>query len=217
MHNFKVCCHQCYKEKFAQRCKQCSQAILDGKTVQYNGKIFHSNCFRYARCNDVINDEQFSIQNSKICCLQCYKNSFASCCVQCSEIILDGKSIIYNEKKYHPDCFRCQQCKKIIDESKFHVENGKPCCIQRYVRDFAPRCEQCLKTIDVGRSIISDQKTYHPDCFRCGQCDKILTDRKFDVENGKPCCRQCQNRLIIYQILIEIDVDDFQSKMFCTE
>ncbi|CAF3814199.1 unnamed protein product [Rotaria sp. Silwood1] len=192
-HDSKVCCLECYNEHFAPKCIQCLKAISNGKLISYDEKNYHPDCFRCGHCNKIIIDMEFPTHNSKPYCIQCYNQYFAPQCAQCFKAISIGKSIIYNERNYHPDCFRCGQCNKIITDSKFNIENSKPCCTQCYNEYFALRCGQCLKVISVGRSIIFDKKTYHPDCFRCGQCHKIMTDSKFHVENCKPCCIQCYN------------------------
>jgi hypothetical protein len=141
----------------------------------------------------MIIDKEFPTHNSKPCCIQCYNKYLAPECAQCLKIISVEESIIANEKTYHRDCFRCFQCNKLIDDSKFHIQNCKPCCIQCFNQYFAPECAQCLKIISVGKSIIFDGKCYHPDCFRCDQCKQILTDSKFQTRNSKPCCIQCSN------------------------
>ncbi|CAF4072656.1 unnamed protein product, partial [Rotaria sp. Silwood2] len=193
INNSKFYCLECYNEHFLPKCLQCFKPILNGKLISYNDKTYHQDCFRCEHCNKIIIDMEFSTQNSKRYCIQCYNEYFAPKCAQCFKSISVGKSIIYNEKTYHSDCFRCGQCNKVITDSKFHIENSNPCCTKCYNDYFAPHCEQCFKSISIGRSIIFDKKTYHPDCFRCNQCDKIIIDSKFQVENSKPCCIQCYN------------------------
>ena len=53
------------------------------------------------------------------------------------------KCLIYNENKYHPECFRCIKCNEIINDSEFHKENGKPCCIECFNKYFAEKCFEC--------------------------------------------------------------------------
>uniref|UniRef100_A0A336ME98 CSON013751 protein n=1 Tax=Culicoides sonorensis TaxID=179676 RepID=A0A336ME98_CULSO len=30
--------------------------------------------------------------------------------------------------KWHPDCFKCKKCKKVIEEESFFVEGSRPVC-----------------------------------------------------------------------------------------
>ncbi len=156
-------------------------------------------CFRCDHCDKIIVDKQIPTHNLKPYCIQCYEQYLAPQCQKCFQPISNGKSIIYSEKSYHPDCFRCIQCNEIINQSSFHIENDKPCCNQCFNRYFAPQCSQCLNIISVGKSIIVDGKTYHPDCFRCDQCKQILNNSKFYTYNCKPCCIQCYDQYTALQ------------------
>jgi hypothetical protein len=193
-HDSKRCCVECYDQHFSIKCCKCLKIILNGQYINYNDKMFHPNCFRCDNCNKVITDKEFPTHDGKPCCVQCYDEHFSSKCVYCLKSISNAKSIIYNDKKYHEDCFRCGQCDKVMTDSKFHTNNSKPCCNQCYDQIFAPNCSKCLEKISVGKSIIYDKKSFHPDCFRCGECDKVMNDSKFHTANSKPCCAQCYDQ-----------------------
>jgi hypothetical protein len=148
----------------------------------------------------LVDQTNIHTQNSNPCCIECYDKYFAPQCIQCLKSISIGKIISYGGKKYHPDCFSCEKCHTPIIDRQFPTHNSKPYCSQCYDKHIAPQCFQCLKPISVGKSVIFDEKSYHPDCFRCNQCNKSLADDKnFFEHNSKPCCLQCHNRYFALQ------------------
>lgn len=46
-------------------------------------------------------------------------------------------------KTWHPDHFRCEECKRPIEQSRFHVKDGLPYCEQDYTRLFLSVCSLC--------------------------------------------------------------------------
>ena len=189
----KLCCIQCYNKYLAPRCAKCSMPISNGQSTVFDEKKYHPECFRCYQCDKAITDREFHTQDGKLCCIQCYNKYLAPRCAKCSMPISNGQSTVFDGKKYHPECFRCYQCDKAITDREFHTQDGKLCCIQCYNKYLAPHCPQCFQPISVGRSIIFDKKTYHPECFRCFQCDTVITEQQFHTENGKPCCNPCYN------------------------
>ncbi|CAF2063342.1 unnamed protein product [Rotaria magnacalcarata] len=194
IHDDQICCIECYNEHFTEKCFQCLKSLSNRESIIFNENTYHLDCFKCEKCNKTINDLKFATYNSQAYCIQCYNENFAVKCYQCLKPISVGKSIVYNENKYHSNCFRCFQCNNILNDSTFYNENSKPCCIKCYNEYFAEKCAQCLKSITIGRSIIFDKKTYHPDCFRCCQCNKIMNDCQCRTENDKPYCIQCYDQ-----------------------
>ncbi|UJR24805.1 hypothetical protein I4U23_006180 [Adineta vaga] len=192
--NSKRCCNQCFDDKFASQCYVCSQKIPSGRYTTYKGNKYHLDCFKCPHCQNVIREMEFPTYDNHPCCEQCYQEKFASKCCQCLKPIISEKAVIYQDNKYHPDCFRCGQCYRPIIESRFHTNNSKPCCNQCYEKNIAPQCQQCFKTITVGKSVNYQGKIYHPDCFRCGHCEKIMYESKFYQADNKPCCRDCHEK-----------------------
>ncbi|CAF1182863.1 unnamed protein product [Adineta ricciae] len=192
--NSRPCCDRCYDEKFASRCYVCNQTIPAGQYTTYKGNKYHLDCFKCSFCQSVIREMEFPAYNNKPCCERCYQDKFAPKCMQCSKSIVGEKAVIFNDNKYHADCFRCSQCYQPITESKFHMHNSKPCCNECFDKNIAPQCQQCLRAISVGKSVIYNGKSYHPDCFRCGQCRKIMYESRFYQVDNKPCCSECHEK-----------------------
>ncbi len=216
--NGKVYCNQCYEEYLSPKCFQCSKSILSGKAIisnekKYhpecfqcdhchqriinekctilNGNKYHPECFKCDHCHQRIVDQQFPTNNGKVYCNQCYEEYLLPKCFQCSKSILSGKAIISNEKKYHVECFQCDHCHQRIVDEEFLTDNGKVYCNQCYEEYLTPKCFQCSKSILSGKSIISNEKKYHPECFRCFKCNQIINQSKYYTHQSKPCCNEC--------------------------
>lgn len=187
----KPCCDACYRDRVASHCNRCQKPILDEKSTIYESKPYHIDCFRCGQCDQRIQEREFFSKDGKPCCNACYRDRFAQRCFNCQKLILDGKSTIYDSKPYHPECFRCGQCNRTITEREFFTKDSKPCCDQCYRDRFAPRCSNCQQLILDGKSTVHNNKSYHPDCFRCGQCNKVVVEREFYTHEGKPCCNTC--------------------------
>ncbi|CAF2033923.1 unnamed protein product [Rotaria magnacalcarata] len=187
----KPCCNECYDARFAPKCTECRRPISNERYKSYRGKNYHSNCFRCGQCDKIIADSEFYVENSKPCCNECYHARFAPKCTECRRPISNERYKSYCGKKYHPGCFRCTQCSKVMSDVEFPAHNSNPYCIQCYDKYVAVRCAKCLQAISVGRSIVYDGREYHPDCFCCGQCGKVMDEIQFQTHNSKPCCAQC--------------------------
>lgn len=52
------------------------------------------------------------------------------------------------EKLWHPECFHCGKCTKVLTPpEKFFELNGKPYCEADYNEMVYPKCYVCTKTI----------------------------------------------------------------------
>lgn len=187
----KPCCDLCYRDRVAPRCARCSKAVCDPKFTVHDSKTYHLDCFRCGQCNQVISEKEFFTKDGKPCCNLCFRDRFAKRCSHCQKLIVDGKSTIHENNYYHPDCFRCGQCNRVITEREFFTKDGKPCCDTCYRERFATVCSHCRASILDGKSIVYDKKSYHTDCFRCGQCNQVINEKEFYMHEGKPCCNLC--------------------------
>ncbi|KAF6017650.1 hypothetical protein EB796_024047 [Bugula neritina] len=68
-------CTECFAKKFCKKCELCLKPIAglgsSTKFVTFEGKQWHSQCFRCFQCTKNISGEGFSIKNSKIVCARC--------------------------------------------------------------------------------------------------------------------------------------------------
>jgi hypothetical protein len=191
INNSKHYCEQCYRNNFAPKCEKCFKAILDDGCTIVDGKKYHKNCLQCFLCNKVIMEKEFPAENGNIYCFKCFEEFIAPKCNQCSKTIITGRSIHYQGNKYHPECFRCSKCNKIMTEDRFHSHNMKPCCNQCYNEHFLLKCTKCLQPID-GRYTQLQNKPFHIQCFTCSKCNRIIeTGDHFSNGDFGILCSKC--------------------------
>lgn len=83
--------------------------------------------------------------------------------------------------------------------------NNKIYCVADYHRAFAPKCASCgcaimpLDGTDETVRVVSMDKDYHVDCYKCEDCGMQLTDepsqRCYPLENHL-LCQECHLKRI---------------------
>uniref|UniRef100_A0A1I8IRH5 LIM zinc-binding domain-containing protein n=1 Tax=Macrostomum lignano TaxID=282301 RepID=A0A1I8IRH5_9PLAT len=107
-----VCCVPCYEEKYAQKCRKCTQVIKRGG-VTYKGEPYHKECLVCTNCNTQLAGLKFTSKEDKPYCADCYGQLFAKKCCRCSQAITGFggcKFISFEERHWHSDCFVCYKC-----------------------------------------------------------------------------------------------------------
>ncbi|CAF3883282.1 unnamed protein product [Adineta steineri] len=186
-------------------CSKCQRLIDCGndKEIKFNNRYYHSNCFKCSTCNELINsseDKKYLIDdNGEVICKKC-ELSKSKRCFNCHQSILDEKFICFNENNYHRPCFSCYSCRKsLINQVNIRIKDNQACCDECYGEKFSRKCEKCSQIISSGGSIVYKGKNYHEQCFRCGQCSRIMNEKEFYTENDKPCCSQCYDKYFALQ------------------
>lgn len=114
-------------------------------------------------------------------------------CFQCKKKITSVYNI-YNEKRYHPDCFSCSQCSHVIVESTFYNIDEKPLCRICYNANLVEAASVCNKC---GQAILDTLVTYkasdyHDYCLTCTDCKKSLIGQSIYSDQEKmPYCIEC--------------------------
>jgi len=89
------------------------------------------------------------------------------------------------------------------------------------------QCKKCGKNFLEGETISMYQyDSYHPDCFRCGNCQKFLVNQGFfrqedgcfyclncHIDNG-PHCIKCKEPFLTGEILTQFDGKKFHNTCF---
>lgn len=119
-------------------------------------------------------------------------------CVQCEHDILPPSPIAtYENKFYHPECLRCNKCRKSLSGKQFIKEKSGALMCEECNEKYAPKCTRCHLSFGAGQSYkkISDQIFYHNECFKCaGPCRKPIAAEFYDLENGKFLCTECYDK-----------------------
>lgn len=88
------------------------------------------------------------------------------------------------------DCFRCAQCFQQFRDGVFYEFEGRKYCEHDFHVLFAPCCGKCGEFI-IGRVIKAMNANWHPECFRCEDCQCELADSGFIKNAGRALCHEC--------------------------
>ncbi|KAI8597555.1 hypothetical protein EDD21DRAFT_418602 [Dissophora ornata] len=119
-------------------------------------------------------------------------------CHKCLERVTENGVRLQNGDRYHISCFLCHGCKQVFTESEFHVVLGRPyhpSCVSMAgptsTMGVVTKCQKCHKVV-TNKSIRFSGLNYHPQCFSCTHCNKVLnsTSRFYEVD-GQVECEQC--------------------------
>ena len=113
-------------------------------------------------------------------------------CRGCDELI-KGKSVSSADGRltgrYHRSCFVCKTCREPFQTADFYVLDNHPFCARHYHELNHSLCKTCDRGIE-GQYLETELKQkFHPYCFTCQECHKILRDDYFEM-NGKTYCEQ---------------------------
>ncbi|KAG8874719.1 hypothetical protein FRB97_005693 [Tulasnella sp. 331] len=98
-------------------------------------------------------------------------------CAGCERFIV-GKIVSAMGRRWHPACFKCDQCNELLEHVSSYEHEGKAYCHLDYHELFAPRCYHCKTSIADERFItVSDPglsggetRFYHELHFFCAEC-----------------------------------------------
>eukprot|EP00392_Amoebophrya_sp_AT5.2_P000113 g113.t1 len=119
-------------------------------------------------------------------------------CFKCRLPISPDSDFLVKEDghHFHKDCFRCVDCRQVI-EGSHHVttKDGRLHCASCAL----PHCDRCGQYI-TGAMVISPldsdpsvEAHFHPGCFRCGKCGKVISGAVFHDGNDGHFCGDCAN------------------------
>lgn len=117
-------------------------------------------------------------------------------CRGCGELIR-GKSVSSADGRltghYHKQCFVCKTCQAPFQTADFYVMHNNPYCARHYHELNNSLCTKCDRGIE-GQYLETEQRLkFHPHCFSCQECHRILRDDYFEW-NGRTLCEQHASR-----------------------
>ncbi len=113
-------------------------------------------------------------------------------CRGCGDLII-GKSVSSADGRltgrYHKACFVCKTCQAPFQTADFYVMNNNPYCARHYHELNHSLCTKCDRGIE-GQYLETDSRLkFHPHCFSCQECHRILRDDCFEWD-GRTLCEQ---------------------------
>lgn len=112
-------------------------------------------------------------------------------CRGCHEDIY-GKSISSADGqltgRYHKQCFVCKTCSAPFQTTDFYVYKNNPYCGRHYHEQNGSLCTSCDRGIE-GQYLETDHpgQKFHPYCFTCQDCHRILRDEFYEWNNRILC------------------------------
>jgi len=124
------------------------------------------------------------------------------CCICCE--LVDRGGCTANGKTYHQQCFKCSNCRNILQD-KFFTADDQPLCELCYKELTCPTCEVCGDLVD-GDGVVmkeeekldkekkevgmKEERVYHSHCLTCSYCTNTIQG-KFYTQSGKIVCGGC--------------------------
>ncbi|XP_075166253.1 testin LIM domain protein [Haematobia irritans] len=120
-------------------------------------------------------------------------------CPDCKMAIHFGEVAVKAERAgkefaWHPDCFRCYECRELLADLVYFFHQGHVYC----GRDLAlklkiPRCKACDELIFTKEYTAAEGSTFHIKHFCCYHCDDPLAGHQYvpDEKTNMPLCLKC--------------------------
>ncbi|EDV22781.1 uncharacterized protein TRIADDRAFT_58696 [Trichoplax adhaerens] len=183
-------CHPETKEL----CFYCHE-YLENQAVEMNKNRYHLECFDeyiLSKISDGLQTTASSDQKSDtVSSMDYVMKNFLSKCGGCQKEIEDYHGIFALEQQWHPSCFKCHHCGKLLNED-YAGRNRKPYCLDDFRQLFGVFCTGCQHYID-GEFLEIGENNFHTACAVCIKCKKpFLEEIEAVVINDKLWHKECQ-------------------------
>lgn len=167
----------------SERCYKCKEYIYDEKKLYILNRYYHLDHFECFICQRVISNERFFEYNNEPYCKICFESKFCPQCYKCKESIY-GPFINALDKSWHQSCFKCSLCSNQLTGNYFEKEKNPYCygCFNA----LSSICKYCNEVI-YGNFISALGFKWHPEHFKCFDCNKTLSVIFFEL-NGSIYC-----------------------------
>jgi len=179
-------------------CAFCKKGIPKGTPhlqVPGSPNKYHNDHWLCGVCAKPLSQEGYYEKGGVIHCEGCYKRKVLPHCYGCAQPITTAELLIANGNKFHRNCFTCTFCRKQLGTEAYFYKDGGNYCEQHYHDKYDPRCSVCALVIE-GNILVARNREYHPQCFKCGRCQKQITSEKYlEGRGGIVICRNCDPAL----------------------
>lgn len=154
-------------------CFGCRQPIKKSADhLDLRGRKYHLEHLCCVQCRRSLGTGDFYERSGLAYCPECYRRLFTSQCARCERPIASGEAVLAAGRRYHPDCFSCAGCRQRALPTFFN-RDGSFWCERCYFARYLPRCAACQKPV-AGSVASTRGLDYHPECFICKRCGKVL-------------------------------------------
>lgn len=181
------------------------------------GNLYHADCFVCEECDISLLGQPFFPHKGKILCkkdFQAAQVADAKRCHRCIKPIMTQILTIGEDRHYHPECFTCIECRCSLNGIRYlQSKEGVTYCYDCYQQLFLPRCNKCGNPIappkgsDESDHVVSDDKEFHIECYRCELCNV-----QFDGE--KVACYPMDELLYCYHCHVKVAAEHAKLSKF---
>ena len=115
-------------------------------------------------------------------------------------MVIEGRSVKAADGRltgrWHKACFTCRTCEQPFTTADFYVINDHPYCEHHYHEKNGSLCHGCHRGIEgqylestSSSTSGSTERKFHPRCFTCHDCQRVLSDDYFEI-CGKVYCER---------------------------
>ncbi len=186
-------------------CDQCKQVITGGRSIEVDGRFFHTEHFNCGYCSKSIGSQKFYEHEGAYYDSDCYAEHIATRCRYCNKPILSNYVKAEGEP-YHHDCYldhvavRCVFCGIPISDQYYTDPFGNVCCSEHY--ENAPVCFSCKRFLYGGKD--SPHRKYADGRLICGSC---LATAVTGLDEAEKILREIKEQLNEAGISISPNVD----------
>ena len=170
-----------------RNCDVCLKVVDIHQTyMSSEGFIWHESCFACVFCENNLIGKPFLKHTAGLLCQNCYEERMAHTCNVCSKKIIK-EGVKHDQNYYHRDCLICAICEIQLANVKFSTKDGKNICHNCNKKSI---CHQCSKEI-IGKCFEFKNYEFHPKCFSCTGCNKVIAGTNFYQTRGALYCKKC--------------------------
>uniref|UniRef100_A0A5S6QN20 Actin-binding LIM protein 1 n=1 Tax=Trichuris muris TaxID=70415 RepID=A0A5S6QN20_TRIMR len=195
------------------RCEGCKKKC-SGDILKTEDKYFHVKCFVCSACREPLNQSGFFLEAGSVYCPRDYHARFGVRCAVCNQFI-EGDVTNFLEKSFHPNCFKCDRCRRVIPAGSVTRTEKENLCQKCAESLKSPTdgpsvtqdslvvphdgldltdsmsspavCAACDQCISSGQVLLALDTQWHTWCFKCTVCHCVLHGEYME-KDGLPYC-----------------------------